>query len=69
VGWGEENLTWYWVREKNLGASRKNGNRQLQEIGGWGTLQNAPQTWEVRNSQDSKGGILDKIPDRGREHL
>ena len=37
-------------------ASRKNGNRQPREIGDWGTLQNAPETWEVRDSQDSKGG-------------
>ena len=24
-------------------------------------LQNAPETWEVRDSQDSKGGTLEKI--------
>jgi hypothetical protein len=37
--WREEgNLIWYWVRERTeaLRASRKNGNRQCQEIGGWG---------------------------------
>jgi hypothetical protein len=33
------------------------GGRSLR-----GTLQNAPETWEVRDSQDSKGGTLDKIP-------
>jgi hypothetical protein len=56
---------------------RKNGNRQPREVGGWGggmTLQNAPETWEVRNSQDSKGGTLDEMPnsrERGtyRTHL
>ena len=33
-----------------------------------GTLQNAPETWEVRDSQDSKGRTLDEIPDsRGRK--
>jgi hypothetical protein len=32
------------------------------------TLQNAPETWEVRYFQDSKGGTLDEIPDsRKRE--
>jgi hypothetical protein len=32
------------------------------------TLQNAPKTWEVRDSQESKGGTLDEMPDsRGRE--
>jgi hypothetical protein len=38
---GEGNLIWYWVRERGkrteaLKASRKNVNRQPQEIGGWG---------------------------------
>ena len=46
-----------------LKASRKNINRKPQEMGGWGTLQNAPETWEVRDSQDSKGGTLDEMPD------
>jgi hypothetical protein len=34
---GEGNLIWYWVREKTeaLRASRKNVNRQPQEVGGW----------------------------------
>ena len=27
------------------------------------TLQSAPETWEVRDSRDSKGGTLDKMPD------
>jgi hypothetical protein len=32
------------------------------------TLQNAPETWEVRDFQDSKGGTLDEMPDsRERE--
>jgi hypothetical protein len=28
----------------------------------WGTLQNVPETWKVRDSQDSKGGALYKMP-------
>jgi hypothetical protein len=28
------------------------------------TLQNAPETWEVRDSQDSKEGTLDEMPGR-----
>jgi hypothetical protein len=48
-------------------SSRKNGNRQLQEVGG--TLQNAPETWEVRDSQDSKGGILDQMPNSREREL
>ena len=31
-----------------------------------GTLQNVPETWEVRESRDSKGGTLDEMPN-GRE--
>ena len=49
--------------------SKKNGNRQLQEIGGWGTPKNAPETWEVRDSQDSKGGTLDEMPDSREREL
>ena len=51
---------------------RKNGNRQPREVGGWGggmTLQNAPETWEVRDSQDSKGGTLDEMPDSREREL
>ena len=51
-------------------TSRKNGNRQPQEIGGWGTPpQNVPETWEVRDSQDSWGGILDEMPDSREREL
>ena len=34
-----------------------------------GTLQNAPETWEVRDSQDSKGGTLDEVPDSREREL
>jgi hypothetical protein len=49
----------YWVgkRTEALKASRKNGNRQLQEVGGGSTLQNVPETWEVRDFKDLQGGI------------
>jgi hypothetical protein len=44
-----------------LRASRKYRNRLPQEIGGCvGGLQNALETWEVRDSQDSKRGTLDE---------
>jgi hypothetical protein len=34
------------------------------------TLQNAPETWEVRDSQDSNRGTLDEMPDnREREFI
>ena len=37
----------YWVgkRTEVLRASRKNGKRQTQEVGGRGALQNVPETW------------------------
>jgi hypothetical protein len=33
------------------------------------TLQNAPETWEVRDSQDSKGRTLDEMPYIGEREL
>jgi hypothetical protein len=42
-------------RTEVLRISRKNGNKQPWEVGGGGTLQNVPETWEVRDSQDLKG--------------
>ena len=37
---------------------------------GGGVPQNAPKTWEVRDSQDSKGGPLDEMPySREREFI
>jgi hypothetical protein len=40
-----------------------------QEVGGWGTHQSTPETWEVRDSQDSKGAILDEMPYSGEREL
>ena len=34
-----------------------------------GTLQNAPETWEVKDSQDSKGETLDEMPKRREREL
>jgi hypothetical protein len=34
-----------------------------------GIVQNAPETWEVRDSQDSKGGTLDEMPDSTERDL
>jgi hypothetical protein len=33
------------------------------------TLQNAPETWEVRDTQDSKSGILDEMSDNTEREL
>jgi hypothetical protein len=34
-----------------------------------GTLQNTPETWEMRDSQHSKGGTLDEMPYSGEREL
>jgi hypothetical protein len=71
--WGREEVKRikYWVGEKDwrpevqqkewkqaTSAGRRWGTLQKVQ----GTLQNAPETLEVRESQDSKEGTLDKIP-------
>jgi hypothetical protein len=35
----------------------------------WRNLQNASETWEVRDSQKSKGGTLDVMPDSREREL
>jgi hypothetical protein len=52
-------------------ASRKNGTSQPWEIGGCGDQpsQNAPETWELRDSQNSKQGTLDEMPDSRERKL
>ena len=36
---------------------------------GGGGILNVPETWEVRDSQDSKGGTLDEMPYSGERGL
>ena len=43
------------------------GNLRRQDVGR--TLQNVPETWEVRDSQDSKGGTLDEMPNSREREL
>jgi hypothetical protein len=69
---GEEgNMIRYWVEESTEAprASRKNVNRKPQEVGGRSTLKNEPKTWEVRDSQDSKGRTLDKMSYSGEREF
>jgi hypothetical protein len=42
---------------------------QPQEVGVWGTLQNVPEIWKVRDSQDSKGGTLKEMTYSGQRKL
>lgn len=49
-------------RRVALRISRMNGNMQPRGVGGEGTLKKVPETWEVRDSKDSKGRTLDEIP-------
>ena len=46
-----------------------NGNMQPLGVGGRYGLWNVPETWEVRNSQDSKGGTFDEMPYSGEKEL
>ena len=50
-------------------AIRKNGNRQIQEVGSGRTLQNVPEAWKVKDTQDSDGGTLDEILNSGEKEL
>ena len=49
------------------------GNLRRYEVGGdvvvVGNIQNVTDTWEVRYSQDSKGGTLDEMPYSGARKL
>jgi hypothetical protein len=58
-------LIWYWVREENRSpeGQQKNWKKATSGHRRLGTLQNLPETWEVNNSQDSKGWTLDEMPD------
>jgi hypothetical protein len=58
----KQNKLGWWKRTQALRASRENGNRQPQEVGGGRTLQKAPETWERRECQDTKGGTLNEMP-------
>jgi hypothetical protein len=46
-----------------------NGNMKPSGVGGGETLQNVLETWEVRDSQDSKGGTLDEMPNSGEREI
>jgi hypothetical protein len=51
----------YWGSGQRTEASRNNGNRQTQEVGSRGVLYDIPETWVVRDFQDSKGWTLDEV--------
>jgi hypothetical protein len=56
-------------RTEAILANRKNGNSKFWEVGHGGSIQNVPETWEVEDSRDSKGGTVDKIPYSGEREL
>jgi hypothetical protein len=73
LGWGERG-TWSGIgwgkKTEALRASRMNWNSQPREVGDWGgTPQNASETWEVWDCEDSKGGILDETLDSWEREL
>ena len=51
-------------RDQVLGGGNRtealNASRQPRDLGGGGTLQNIPEAWMVRDSQDSMGRTLDE---------
>jgi hypothetical protein len=51
-----------WNRTEALRASRESGSRQLWQVGSGRTLRNVPETWDLKVSQDSGRGMLDKVP-------
>jgi hypothetical protein len=58
--WGSREEKHDWVLG---GKHATSGGRRL------GILQNVPETWEVRYSQDSKRGTLDEMPYIGERNL
>jgi hypothetical protein len=50
-------------------TSRMNGNIQPWKVEGRVYLYKVPETQEVRESQDSKGGTLDEMPYSGEKKL
>jgi hypothetical protein len=51
----------YWgqvVHERNPEGRQNEWNYATEDVGGGGTLENVPETWKVRESQDSKGEDL-----------
>jgi hypothetical protein len=46
---------------ETLRTSRKDRNRQPWEVGSRGTLEDELEIWDLRDSQDSKGGTLDEV--------
>jgi hypothetical protein len=57
------------IRSEALRVSRKNGNRKPQEVGGRRTLLNIPETWKVRDTQDSERGTIDEMPKNEEREL
>jgi hypothetical protein len=54
---------------KPWGPAERMETGKPQKVGGGGTLQNVPDTWEVRESQDSKGWTLDEMHYSGEGEL
>ena len=53
----------------DLGPAERMETCNLQRWEVWGNLQNAPETWEVGDFQDSKGGTLHETPKSSEREL
>ena len=61
LGGGESDLVLGEGKGLNLEGLQKEWKQAPQEVGGWRDPQKAAEAWEVRDSQDSKVGILDEM--------
>jgi len=56
-------------RRGALRASKMNRNMQPWRVGGGCIRKKVPETWEVRDSQDSKGETLDEMSNSGEREV
>ena len=66
-----ENLIWHWVRQRAEAqrASRKNGNSQPQEIGGWGDPLECTRDLGGKRLSGIKVRPLNEMPDNRKREL
>ena len=54
---------------RTLEGQRMNGIMQPQEVGCGGTIENVPETWEVRDAQDPNVGSFNKVSNSGEREI
>jgi hypothetical protein len=67
---GKGNMIRYWEdRREDLRARRMNGNMNLRWCEADRPSRKCQETWEVRDSQDSKRVTFDELPNNGERKL